>query len=66
MLAQRVEALEHRVGKVEDKLDRVSHDVAEVKGKLTHMPTTITYVLMTFAIMAGTLGIARLVFMWTQ
>lgn len=48
MLAHRVDALEKRVGKVEDKIDSLSNrvndlavQIARIDGKLTHMPTSL-------------------------
>lgn len=39
-LTRRVGDLEKRVDRVEGKIDLLSQDVAEIKGKLSQMPTT--------------------------
>lgn len=55
----RVADLEKRTGKIEEKIDKVLIDLAEIKGKLSGMPTTWQIVTLVFAIMAGSFAIIR-------
>jgi hypothetical protein len=53
-----------RVSKLEDAVMAIRIDLAEIKGKLSHMPTTWSLVVIVigvvFTVMAGTLGIVKL------
>jgi hypothetical protein len=53
-----------RVEKLEDAVVAIRIDLAEIKGKLSHMPTTWSLVVIVigivFTVMGGTLGIVRL------
>jgi hypothetical protein len=49
---------------IEDAVMAIRVDLAEIKGKLSHMPTTWSLVVIVigvvFTVMAGTLGIVKL------
>lgn len=60
MFGQRVENLEKRMDRVEGKLDVLSHDVAEMKGKLSQMPTTFQMVSIVAAIMGAAVAFLKL------
>lgn len=53
-----------RIAKLEDAVTGIRIDLAEIKGKLSHMPTTWGLVLIVigliFTVMGGTLGIVKL------
>jgi hypothetical protein len=56
--------LEKRVTKLEEAVIAIRLDLAEIKGKLSHMPTTwsllVIVIGIVFTVMGGTLGIVRL------
>jgi hypothetical protein len=56
--------LTRRVEKLEDSVAAIRIDLAEIKGRLSHMPTTWSLVVIVigvvFTVMAGTLGIVRM------
>jgi len=53
-----------RVEKLEEAVFAIRIDLAEIKGKLSHMPTTWSLVIIVigvvFTVMGGTLGIVRM------
>lgn len=61
---QRIEALEKRMGKVEEKLDKIGGDVIDVKvklagveGRLSQMPTTFQMLTWFIGIAIGLTGL---------
>jgi hypothetical protein len=56
----RVARLEKDMGEVRSDLKAVRVDIAEIKGKLSNMPTTFQLIGLVLAIMAATFAIVRL------
>jgi hypothetical protein len=56
----RVSRLEKDMGEVRSDLKAIRLDTAEIKGKLSNMPTTFQLIGLVLAIMAATFAIVRL------
>ena len=60
-LVARVDAIEKRIGKVEDKLDAVALDIAEIKGRVSQLPTTFQILTWFIGVAIGLTGLVFLI-----
>jgi hypothetical protein len=60
-LVARVDAIEKRMGKVEDKLDVVALDIVEIKGRVSQLPTTFQILTWFIGVAIGLSGLVFLI-----